>query len=685
MLALLQGTPEERPPDADTVLRRIAALRSAGTASAPRHTRRRFRVVGGALLLALSAWGAQRYLSRRVAVAGTPDESGYRLVIADFAVSGLDPSLGRPLADEVRRFFGESRGSIVLSHAQVDSALRRMRYAGPPRVSPDLAREVAQREGAHAVLLGDLTPLGGGFLATLRVRSAATGEDWVAVSSTLQHPESELLPALGRLADSVQHRLQASGRAVPFTAPPRKLTTHSLHALQLVSQVRLDAPALPGQQMAMLREAIALDSTLAYAWLVIGNMLSGPYRTMLQDSAFTNMYRLREALTPFEQAQATGIYLTRIAWDRPGAMAAYDRFLADDPTDYRVILNAAQLLNSVREFERAESFLQRYRRALPGAHGVAGELVVAHLGQGNVAAADSIVRALVARQDTGVQRRADALRFRLATATQQYDSAARFADSYMRRAAIARVQGRLAEAHRLQARSDSIIEASWRVNKVVANPVYTRALREARDALWLRDAPRVALTVLDDVFTRHPIGRIVEIQHRLDAVQGATLYAVAGRPDRARVMLDTILARSDSLARRTLHPVQQQALGEIALAEGRVLEAMTHFRQGDLAADGLPASPCGVCVLPSLARTAERAGWADSARTFWTQYVTAIAVDRHLADQWYLRLAYRRLERLYAELGDTAQSAVFAARGAALWRQADRAARVPDALRSAAP
>lgn len=98
---------------------------------------------------------------------------------------------------------------------------------------------------------------------------------------------------------------------------------------------------------------------------------------------------------------------------------------------------------------------------------------------------------------------------------------------------------------------------------------------------------------------------------------------------------------------------------------------MTHFRQGDLGADGLPASSCGVCVLPSLARTAERAGWADSARIFWTQYATTVAVDRHPTDQWFLRHAYRRLQALHAQEGALFSSTTYAALGADLWRRAD--------------
>ena len=669
--ALLQPTPGHRPPDAHSVLRRITELNARRVTATPRRSTRRSRVVAVVALAMLVAFGARQYAMRVPGSANAALEPRYQLVLADFAITGLDASLARPLADEVRRLFDDASGPTVLLRAHMNSALQRMRYQETVFVAPELAREVARREGADAVMLGEVLPLGNAYLATLRIRSAVADEEVVSASTTLQHPESELLAALALLTDSVRHRLQTSRRLERVSAPPRKLTTRSLRALQLVSQVRLNAPSAPGQHMAMLREALALDSTLAYAWLVIGNMLSSSYRTMLQDSAYANMYRLRDSLTSFEQAQVSGIYFTRVSWDRPRALAAYDRFLAEDSTEFRVILNKVELLNSVREFERAEAALRRYERALVNVDGTVAQRVIARLGLEDVTTADSLVAELARLTGDHVEWRLAGLPFRLNVATLRYDVADRVADSDARRAIVARVQGRLIDARRYEARADSARAVSWRVNAVSAEPVYTHSLRQAREALWVRAQPLVALAHLDSVFKRHPISRVIEVQHRFDVVGAAALYAAAGRPEQARAMLDTILVQSDSLTKRALYPLLQHAWGEVALAEGRTSDAMALLRQSELGADGLPVTPCTVCVLPLLARASERAGWADSAQLYWTKYATSVAVDRHSTDQWFLRQAYRRLERLHAQRGDSTRSATFAALGQSLWRRAD--------------
>lgn len=85
----------------------------------------------------------------------------------------------------------------------------------------------------------------------------------------------------------------------------------------------------------------------------------------------------------------------------------------------------------------------------------------------------------------------------------------------------------------------------------------------------------------------------------------------------------------------------------------------------------MPATRCAVCVLPKLARAAEQAGWADSALVFWERYVTEVSLDRTEADQWFLAMAYRRLQSLFAAARDEAKAETYASRAAALWRHAD--------------
>jgi hypothetical protein len=80
---------------------------------------------------------------------------------------------------------------------------------------------------------------------------------------------------------------------------------------------------------------------------------------------------------------------------------------------------------------------------------------------------------------------------------------------------------------------------------------------------------------------------------------------------------------------------------------------------------------------PRLARAAERAGWADSARFYWKRYVTTVSLDRLATDQWFLAMAYRRLAESYALAGDAAKAGEYRTKREKLWVNADSAMQRP--------
>jgi eukaryotic-like serine/threonine-protein kinase len=588
------------------------------------------------------------------------------------------------LANTLRRYLGESSVVAVMSRGRVESALVRMRRSPGTRLRPAVAREVAQREGARAVVEGDLARLGAGYLVTLRLVDAATGNELASSTATAARSETDLVPALDKVGRALRRKVGESLRDLDAAPSLRELTTSSLEALRALEALRL--PNLPGgrqlpvgTQLARLREVVALDSTFAYAWLVMGNsLLNDRYRTAARDSAFMRMYRLRDRLTRFEHAQTTAFYWWHVGLDRRRTMDVFETFVARDSLEFRTLLNLAATLLEAREFKRAESLLQRHERAV-GTSRAMPYLVDARVGQGRIADADSLVMSQLVRRpdDTSLLR----AQVRLALAALRLDTAATLANRALRSgnewwdgmiialARIARARGRLSEAHRLDARADSMYADFLRAARF--DPVFDRPVSLAAEELWLRRNPSQAIARLDTVFTAHPVRSLSQIQDRMDAVRGAALYAAAGRPDRARRIIDAIMATSDSIALRAIHPLRHTALGEIALAEGRPREAMAMFQESDRAADGLPASRCAVCILPGLARAAERAGWADSARSYWERYITTPSLDRLATDQWFLAMGYRRLDALYAEAGEPAKADAYRVKLAELWRSSD--------------
>ena len=683
---LLEKNPDDRYEAASAVLETIAAVRIGARGMerpAGRRARRR-SMMTAASVVALVAIGYAGVGPGRSLLDNPAIDTRDPLVVADFDVSGSDSSLGPVLADAFGRSLGGSPVFAVMPRGRVESVLRRMRRAPGTRLTPAIAREVAEREGVRAFARGDVERLGSSLLVSIRLVAAHTGDELASFHGTAARPESDLLRVLDSLGKAVRRRADDSLRTVPAPPPLPALTTSSLEALRLFDATFPKPRTVHlslRETLANLRQAVALDSGFVYAWLMMGNVLSA-HRTPARDSAYIRMYRLGDQLTPFERAQAAAWYWVWIAEDRPRAFIAYENLLATgDSVRWQAVLNLVDFLNGAREFSRSDSVLRRYEETMTQ-HGRAADafralLVDAQIGEGRRSVAESLlVSEARAQSDTGLALRT---RVRLALATLELDSAEDFAQRVVRLsrrggpadtlAQIARTRGRLSDANRFATLADSLDADDLKA--VQFAPVFERPLSLAAEELWLLGEPSRAIERLDRAFAAHPVRSLKETQNRMDAIRGAALYAAAGRPERASSIVSVLMQTSDSIGKRAVYSLRQRALGEIALSENRPRDAMTFFHESDFAADDLPATRCAVCTFPLLARAAERAGWADSARFYWERYVNTVALDRVSTDQWFLGMAYRRLAASYASEGDSSKAAEYRTKLEKLWRNAD--------------
>jgi tetratricopeptide (TPR) repeat protein len=201
-----------------------------------------------------------------------------------------------------------------------------------------------------------------------------------------------------------------------------------------------------------------------------------------------------------------------------------------------------------------------------------------------------------------------------------------------------------------------------------------------------------AVHTLDTALARSPLGALATESEFY--FQTAIVYAMAGRPDRARQVLTEYRSDiRDTARRREEEPWTHSPLAEIALAEGRPLEAVREFRQAEMASDGT-VNECAVCTHALVGRAFDAAGIPDSAIAFLELYLRSPAGNR-LQSSWIapsvdaanLAYAYRRLGELYDARGDRATAVRYYEQFVALWRDADaelqpRVAKVRARLRS---
>jgi tetratricopeptide (TPR) repeat protein len=630
----------------------------------------------GAFMLVVAAYMAMRLLG--IGPAGTLSASGVfgereRIVVADFMSPVADSTLGPVVTEALRTDLAQSPSLAVLDDSRIRSALERMQVAPGTRLEAGRAREVATREGAKAVLDGAVLSIGGSYVVTARLVDAATGNELVAFRETADDARG-LLPAIGRLSKAVRAKVGESLRSIRAAAPLEDVTTASLPALRKYAEA-VDVINTTGdatRAVALLHEAIALDTSFAMAWrklgVVIGNG-GGSYAA--QVDALTHAFNHRDRLGAVERNLTMGTYYNAVAGRVDDAIASYEAALDLDSTNFTALNNAAVLYQNKRRYDRSVAYLRRALLSAVSAGNLWTNLGYAQLLSGDTAAARASL-------DTAVARFPDNPRPLLAHATRAFaigDYAA--VGDYTRRAtalshgdptieieavgnegAIAEVQGRLATAAELARKWGAA-----RAGRGAPEGPLTAELLIALDEIWFRDDRPGAIARAERALAATPLESIPAVQRPYILL--AEVFARAGDVARSRRVLAQMSAALPPEAANLPDNDPRSVQGLIALAEHRPAEAAPLL----LAAGA--RSECDICSLPDLGRAYDALGQADSALAVYQRYVSSASPRKFFVDPLFLAGTLKRLGELYEARGDTARAVSAYARFTALWKNAD--------------
>ena len=600
------------------------------------------------------------------------------LLVADFA-AGNDTSLSHLVTEAVRTDLGQSQAISIMPPASVAAALRRMQRPPVAAVDLPLAREIAQREGVKAIVTGGLTPLGSGYVVSIRLVAADSGNELAAYRKTVDAP-SQLLEAIDDLTRKLRGRIGESLKSVRDAPRLDQVTTSSLEALRKYAEANR-AFDLQGDYLkaaSILREAVAIDTSFAMAYRKLGVALSNSGMPRAQiDSALTKAFQHSPRLPERERYLAVGTYyMSGPVSDRRQAAEAFEHVLSVDSMDPTALNNLANIYRGLRQFARAETLYHRLVASPQVPQVSFGNYVGTLFTEGKIVQAESAYHHWQRRLPSTSLSVGFPPLFMYARG--QLDSA----ESYWRArrddpnlstrvSAVANVssfavlRGRLHEAETLatQARAMS---ASMRGTP--PNPL-DEAVSKAAVLIWFLGRGDEGVRTLDAALAATPLRTLPLEQRPYYSV--AQLYALAGRTDKARAVLAQYEAEVHDQRYRELEaPAIHQALGEIALAEKRPLDAVREFWRADSVSDG-PDGDCYFCKDVLIARAYDAANQPDSAIAHFEKFVAAKYPGRLGVDNEFLASTQNRLGQLYEEKGDTQRAASHYMAFIDLWKNAD--------------
>jgi tetratricopeptide (TPR) repeat protein len=601
-----------------------------------------------------------------------------RIVLADFSVAQEDSALAPILAVAVRAAMSQSKSVRLMDQADVAQTLEQMQLESGKPLPPELAREVAERAGAKAVLGGHLARIGAGYAVSLELTSADRGVSLAAFQATADGAR-DLLPVVDRLTRDLRGKIGESLRQVQRSVPLEQATTSSLEALRKYSEASVanDVDGDYDRAVRLLREAVALDSTFALAWrkmAVAINNGSGSAET--RDSALQKAFQYAGRLPDREKYLAIGVYYahSRQAADRGKSLAAYQAAYAADTNGSIAANNLFTLYGERNEYDSAIRYSRRQLaidRTAPAVSYLAGILTQAGRNDEATALLDSLHKVAPQADDF------DGTQF-----ARYVGHLARGQDDSLRML-LERLSASPSPSTRVMGLGllEGMELTAGRLAQATAHDRERTALLAARGAQKSFDGLSEAFT---DIYYR---GRRAEGARALEAIvagkQWSTAsaadrpylevvrhFAVAGRPDRARELLARFEAESPQARAPSTGPERMALQGEIALAEGKFDESIRLFRGSNVAEDGAEIS-CTACTEFALGRAFDAAGDADSALAHFTAYL-AIPITRRIQIDYLARAAVEKhLGELYDGRKNTPEALAHYGAFVSLWKGAD--------------
>jgi tetratricopeptide (TPR) repeat protein len=593
-------------------------------------------------------------------------EETAEIVVADFV--GDDASMARAATQAFRVDLSQSELVKLVEPATLDEALARMELPEDQELTAAVARELAVREGYPAVIEGELTSVGDGYVLTARLADARSEETLASLRETAADA-NEIIPAIDRLSGKMREKIGDSYTNMRADEPLEYVTTGSLEALEKYSRaLELFAAGTDHElAVALLEEAVAIDSGFAMAWRKLGVETVGDRAREIE--AFEKAYRHRDRLTERERLLAEAQYFYDVEDDPRKAISVFERMVDLNPNDSWALNNLGASWVELGEWAEAEHWVAR-SVAVDSTVKSITNVAFTQIQQGKLDEAEATL-AIADRIAPGNERSFN-FHYALEANREEWEAA----EGWSRRmqtessdplwaglgsfqlGTIAAIRGNLAEAERHWE------SASDEQRRAGQDFVSGAQMQQFDVNLDVRGDTALAIATLDAILesenfeAKDPLNR--------PYVWFATWYARAGDRQKSAALL----ARWES----EVPPEYRSGLGVrnglrhqelyLLMSEGEYEDALEQVRQ-------LEPDNCGLCGIIESAKIFDAIGMPDSATVYYERYLETADVSHPAWDNENRGPTLERLGQLYDEAGDPEDAAVYYARFVELWKGAD--------------
>src|SRR5215472_2899694 len=276
------------------------------------------------------------------------------ILLADFINNTSDSVWNETLKQWLRVELDQSPYLNILSDESVSKLLQYAGRSPNERVTPELARELCQRAGSKAILLGSISSIGRHYVIELQAKNCEDGEP-IAEEQKEANSREDVLAKLQDAGVSMRNKLGESLASInKYHVPLEQATTSSLEALQAYSAaLKIRQSRGDNEAFSLLKQAVALDSNFAMAHAVLATVYSNLDDAAMASEHAKRAYALRDRVTERERFYVDSSYYNMATGELEKELEVYEQWRLAYPRDP----------SPLHKLAYCEGFLGRYERA----------------------------------------------------------------------------------------------------------------------------------------------------------------------------------------------------------------------------------------------------------------------------------------------------------------------------------
>jgi eukaryotic-like serine/threonine-protein kinase len=284
------------------------------------------------------------------------------IVLADFANTTGDAVFDDTLKTALTVSLRQSPFLNALSDSAVAKTLQEMTRPASTKLTPEVTRELCEREGSKAYIASSIATLGSEYVLGLKAVNCQNG-DTLAEEQVTAASKEKVLDALGKAATKLRTELGESLATVQkFDVPLEQATTSSLEALKAYSlgeKAHGTSAAPPYHQ-----RAVELDPNFAMGYAGLGVDYGVLGETGRASENYTKAFRLRAHASEREKFFITGTYYSNVTGELDKAAQTFQEEIQAYPRDYRAHGDLGIQYTNLGDWEKGrEAFAESLRLA----------------------------------------------------------------------------------------------------------------------------------------------------------------------------------------------------------------------------------------------------------------------------------------------------------------------------------